>query len=99
MSGGFQVILDDLTQAARTFHHEAHDFQSIMTGAGHPNPVQTGDTALDASLRAVLDHLVFLHSSIAAWMNDDGDRLQKTRDNYQQVDQSMHELYDDLLAE
>jgi hypothetical protein len=99
LSSGFQVILDDLTAAANTFHTEARAFEDIMDGAASPAPVNTGDAELDTTLRAVLDYLVFLHSSIAAWMHDDGDKLQKNRDNYRKVDQSMHELWDDLMAD
>jgi hypothetical protein len=95
---GFHVILDDLTHAADTFHKEATTFQGAMSGSARPTPADTGDGSLNATLASVLDDIVFLHSSIAAWMHEDGDGLQRNRDNYQQVDQSMHELYDDLMG-
>jgi hypothetical protein len=97
MSEKFRVILEDLSRAAGTFHTESTTFEAIMDGSAYPAPVDGGDLAFNATLGAVLGDLVFLHSSIAAWMSDHGDKLQEARDNYQQVDQSMHELFDDLM--
>jgi hypothetical protein len=99
MSEKFQVILADLGRAASTFHAESTTFNDIMNGPNYPAAVDGGDVAFNTNLSAVLDALVFLHSSMAAWMNDNGDRLQQARDNYQQVDQSMHELFDDLMPD
>jgi hypothetical protein len=99
VSDKFHVILDDLGNAAGTFHSEAVAYDAIMTGSAAPGPVDGGDAAFNAMLTAVLDELVYLNSSLAAWMHDHGDKLQQARDNYQQVDQSMHELFDDLMPE
>ena len=97
MSEKFHVILGDLTQAANTFHVESGVFDGIINGPNYPTPVDGGDATFNASLNAVLAELVFLHSSLAAWMADHGDKLQQVRDGYAQVDQSMHELFDDLM--
>jgi hypothetical protein len=97
LSDKFRVILGDLTHAANTFHAESGAFDDIMSGPNYPAPVDGGDAALNASLSAVLEELVFLHSSLAAWMADHGDKLQQVRDGYAEVDQSMHELFDDLM--
>ena len=97
MSEKFHVILGDLTQAANAFHTESGVLDGIMNGPNYPAAVDGGDAAFNATLSAVLGELVFLHSSLAAWMSDHGDKLQQVRDGYAQVDQSMHELFDDLM--
>jgi hypothetical protein len=70
-----------------------------MSGSAAPTPVDGGDGAFNATLTAVLDALTFLNSSLARQLSDHGDKLQHVRDNYQQVDQSMHELFDDLMPD
>jgi hypothetical protein len=97
LSEKFHVILGDLTQAAKTFHTESGVFNDIVNGPNYPALVDGGDATFNTTLSVVLDELVFLHSNLAAWIADHGDKLQEVRDGYAQVDQSMHELFDDLM--
>ena len=97
MSDKFRVILGDLTAAASTFHDEARFSDGILNGSAAPGPVDGGDAAFNSNLTFVLDDLAFLHASLVAHMQDHGDKLQQARDNYSQVDQSMHELFDDMV--
>ncbi len=97
MSEKFHVVLGDLTQAAGTFHAESRVFDAIASGPNSPALVDGGDAAFNATLDAVLEDLMFLNSNLAAWMSDHGDKLQQVRDLYADVDQSMHELFDDLM--
>lgn len=99
MSDKFHVILPDLSRVASTFHSEATVVDGIMSGSAYPTPVDGGDGAFNAMLSVVVDDLVFLHSSLAAWLSDHGDKLNQARDNYQQVDQSMLELFEDLMPD
>lgn len=97
MSDKFKTILPDLTNMARVFHTESGAFDKIMGGSAAPVPADGGDDSLNATMRLVLGEVVALHSNIAAWMYDHGDKLLQARDNYQAVDQNMHELFDDLM--
>jgi hypothetical protein len=99
MSEKFKTILSDLTSTAGAFHTEAGAFDRIMGGSAAPVPADSGDVSLNATITLVLDELVALHSNMAAWMSDHGDKLQLARNNYHDVDQSMHELFDDLMPD
>lgn len=99
MSDKFRVILADLSDAASTFHSESAVLNGLLSGSATPLGVDGGDSALNATLKAVLDALIFLNGSLAGQLSGHGDKLKKVRDNYQQVDQSMHELFDDLMPD
>jgi hypothetical protein len=99
VSEKFKTILADLTSTASAFHTESGAFNKIMSGSATPVPADGGDASLNAAIKLVLDELVALHSGMAASMFDHGDKLQLARDNYHAVDQSMHELFDDLMPD
>jgi hypothetical protein len=97
VSGEFRVILSDLADVARVLQSESAALEKLMSGAGRPAPVDTGDQSLNLTLATVLDDLTFLHSSMAASMADHADKLRQAHDTYQQVNQSMRELFEDLV--
>ena len=99
MSDRCRVMLPDLDQAARCFHDEAGVLRSSGSLPARLAGPDTGDAALTEMLDTVLDEMTTLHAHAAEWLTSYGDRLKAVHDAYQEVDQSMHELFDDLMKE
>ncbi|HKB29329.1 MAG TPA: DUF6317 family protein [Streptosporangiaceae bacterium] len=91
MSGGFQVVVADLQQAASAFHAEAKTFAAIMP-ATCPALPDGGDAGFDGSLRSVVDAVCLLHLQIAGSIDNHGTRLQTAHDRYGRNEESLGRL-------
>jgi hypothetical protein len=98
VSGSYQVILADLSNAAGTYHTEAATMRALMPEGGPPAP-STGDGALDETLHTLMDAFGYLHAAISEEIKAHGDGLAVTHDNYQHCEVDVRELFDDLMPD
>jgi len=95
MSGGYEVVMGDLQDAANTFHTESGIFKSIIPDPG-PKPPSSGSGAFDGSLSAVVEAISLLHLQISADIDANSTKLQHVHDNYQHTDQSLTQLFSEI---
>jgi hypothetical protein len=95
MSGGYNVVMGDLQDAASTFHTEAGIFKDIIP-AGAPQPPSSGSGAFDGSLGALMQAVGMLHLQISADMDGNSTKLQHAHDSYQKTDQTLNQLFDEI---
>jgi Family of unknown function (DUF6317) len=91
MSGGFQVVMSDLQDAAATFHSEAKTFLAIMPDDCPVLP-DGGSAAFNKSLSAVVEAACLLHLQIGGDMDSTGSKLQTAHDRYQHTEESLTTL-------
>jgi Family of unknown function (DUF6317) len=91
MSGGFQVVMSDLQDAATTFRSEAKTFLAIMPGACPVLP-DGGSGAFNESLGALVDAACLLHLQIGGDIESNGGKLQTAHDRYQHTEESLATL-------
>jgi hypothetical protein len=90
MSGGFQVVMSDLQDAAGTFHSEAHTFLAIVPG--NPSPPDGGSGSINSALSAVMGTISLLHLQIGGDIDDNGAKLQTAHDHYSHTEDSLVQL-------
>jgi hypothetical protein len=96
-SGGFQVVLSDLVDAAATFRSEAATFKSIMPAAGPPCP-DGGDGAFDRALQVVVQMIGVLHLQAAGVMEDDSAKLTQAHANYANTEENLTSLCNQIIG-
>ena len=96
-SGGFQVVMSDLTDAAATFRTEAATFKAIMPVGGPPCP-DGGDAAFDEALQLVTQMIGVLHLQAAGVMEDDSVKLAQAHANYASTEESLTRLCNQIIA-
>lgn len=95
-SSGFQVVLADLQQAAKTFGTESKVFAGIMPqGLTVPDG---GSAAFDSICQAVVDAIGALHLQIAGDISAHATKLQQAHDNYQRTEESLTALLGQLTS-
>jgi hypothetical protein len=96
-SGGFQVVMSDLTDAAATFQTEAATFKAIMPTDGPPCP-DGGDPAFDQALQLVVQMIGVLHLQAAGVMEADSAKLTEAHANYASTEESLTSLCNQIIA-
>lgn len=96
-SGGFQVVMSDLTDAAATFQTEAATFKAIMPADGPPCP-DGGDAAFDQALQLVVQMIGVLHLQAAGVMEDDSAKLTQAHANYASTEESLTTLCSQIIS-
>jgi ABC-type transporter Mla subunit MlaD len=96
MGSGFQTTLQDLANAAGSFHDGADQFAKAL-GAITTLKADSGDDGLDETVQAVLAAIDALHSRVVQGLRETGDNLDVVRADYQRSDVSSRELYDDIM--
>ena len=96
MGSGFQTTLQDLANAAGSFHDGADQFAKELGGITTMK-VDSGDGGLDETVLAVLAAIGALHDRVVQGLRETGDNLDKARADYQRSDVSSRELYDDIM--
>jgi hypothetical protein len=91
LSDGFQVVMSDLQDMAGTFQTEAGTFQAIMPQAPSGLP-DGGSAAFNESLSATVGLACLAHLQIGGDISDNGTKLQTAHDHYQQTEESMTQL-------
>lgn len=95
MSGGYEVVMGDLRDAAQTFGTEAGIFKGIMPAACVAPP-GSGSGAFDGSLSALMNAITMLHLQISGDIQDNGTKLQSAHDNYQHTDETLDQLFSQI---
>jgi len=95
---GYQVVLDDLSSMANTFHTEA-DASKALKAKMSPPAADTGDGNLNTVLQAVMETLDVLHTRMVTAIEDHGDKLAAARDSYARREIDNHGLFDDLTKD
>jgi hypothetical protein len=95
MSSGYEVVMGDLQDAARTFHTESGIFKDVMPTAC-PAPPSSGSGAFDGSLGSLVDAIALLHLQISGHIQDNSVKLQSAHDNYQHTEETLNELFDQI---
>jgi hypothetical protein len=96
MGKGYQVVLDDLQDMARTMSSESTQFAGLRPRMA-PAPVSGGDATVDAGISAVLALFSSLNATISAAMADHGRKVQETHDGYKEDDSDVNLLFTDLI--
>jgi Family of unknown function (DUF6317) len=96
-SGGFQVVMSDLTDAAATFQTEAATFKAIMPVDGPPCP-DGGDAAFNQALQLVVQMIGLLHLQAAGVMEDDSAKLTQAHANYASTEESLTVLCSQIIS-
>lgn len=91
MSGGFEVVMSDLQEAAATFHSEGQTFEAIMP-AGCPALPDGGSAGFNGSLSALMEAVSLLHMQVGGDIEDNGSKLLTAHDNYQHTEESLTTL-------
>lgn len=91
VSNGFQVVMADLQQAARTFETESQAFAAIMPEA-RPVPPDGGSSAIDQSLGAIMETIDLLHLQIAGTIKEHATKLRQAHDTYARTEESLTKL-------
>ena len=92
MSGGYEVVMGDLQDAASTFHTESGIFKQIMPMTP-ATPPSSGSGAFDGSLGSLVNAIGLLHLQISGDIEDNSVKLQKAHDNYQHTDETLNQLF------
>ncbi|HEX9337678.1 MAG TPA: DUF6317 family protein [Pseudonocardiaceae bacterium] len=95
MSGGYDVVMGDLQDAASTFHTESGIFKSIIP-TDPPTPPSSGSGSFDGSLGSLVTAIGLLHLQISADIDGNSTKLQHAHDNYQHTDETLNQLFDQL---
>lgn len=95
MSGGYEVVMGDLQDAASTFHTESGIFKDIVP-TNCPTPPSSGSGAFDGSLGSLVDAISLLHLQISGDIQDNSVKLQSSHDNYQHTEETLNELFDQI---
>lgn len=98
MSGDFQVVLADLTHAARVFTREGRDLADVAEQLPSVAP-GTGGKELNAKLDAVVGALQFLGQTLAARVGDHGVTLAAARDGFRDGDEDNAQLFHELMPQ
>lgn len=96
MGSGFQTTLQDLANAAGSFHDGADQFKKAL-GDIASLKVDSGAGGLDETVQAVLAAVNALHDRVVQDLRETGENLDKVRADYQRSDVSSRELYDDIM--
>jgi ABC-type transporter Mla subunit MlaD len=96
MGSGFQTTLQDLANAAGSFHDGADQFAGAL-GDITTLRVDSGDGGLDQTIQATLAAIGALHDRVVQDLRETGDNLDKVRADYQRSDVRSRELYDDIM--
>jgi ABC-type transporter Mla subunit MlaD len=96
MGNGFQATLQDLANAAGSFHEGADQFKKAL-GDVTTLQVDSGDGGLNETVQAVLAAITALHDRVVQDLQETGENLDKVRADYQRSDVSSRELYDDIM--
>lgn len=96
MGKGYQVVLDDLQDMARTMSTEGSALGGLRPRMA-PNPVSGGDPAVDAGITAVLALFSSLNQAISGAMAEHGTKVQETHDGYKQDDSDVALLFNDMI--
>jgi hypothetical protein len=91
MSGGFEVVMSDLQDAAATFRSEGQTFEAIMPMACPALP-DGGSAGFNGSLNALVEAVTLLHLQVGGDIEDNGSKLQTAHDNYQHTEESLTAL-------
>jgi hypothetical protein len=98
MSAGYQVVLDDLGNAAYAFKKEATNFGNVEKQLAQ-QPVDTGDAALNDTLGALLEFFGKLGTSLQTSLSKHGVNLQGCHDTYKSTDDDVRALFDKVFAQ
>lgn len=98
MGAGYQVILTDLQAAASTFGREAGRLRTLQPRIQPPS-VPSGDAALDATLRALLETFGVYGTSLSESVGEHGGKLQQCHDGYHRNEADVVELYNTVMGE
>ena len=95
MSGGYDVVMGDLQDAATTFHTESGIFKQIIP-TDPPTPPGSGSGAFDGSLSSLVTAIGLLHLQISADIDANSTKLQHAHDNYQHTEETLNQLFDQI---
>jgi Family of unknown function (DUF6317) len=91
VSGGFQVVMQDLVALSRTFDTEAATCRAMMPDEGPACP-DAGDGAVNGMMQAVTEAVGLAHVQLASVMALHASKLQAAHDRYQDAEMSNVQL-------
>jgi hypothetical protein len=97
-SSGYQVVLSDLPLAAQTFQAEGATFLGIMPSGAPPPVPDSGSEAFNGFLDAVVNAVWTLHTGIGGDIEDHGAKLQRAYRRYQDAEESVAALCQQLTS-
>ncbi|GAB1815886.1 DUF6317 family protein [Mycobacterium sp. MUNTM1] len=77
----FKVVLADLDALANTYKTESDQFAHVASQL-KITPPDSGDGALNTSMKALLDELSFVNSRMHTFLSQDADKLKDCRNKY-----------------
>jgi hypothetical protein len=98
MGAGYQVVLSDLQDMARSFTAESAEFGKLRPRMA-PAPVDAGEITVNAGIGAVLNLFAALNASISDAMAEHGKAVQDCHDDYKQDDSDVAGLFNKLIEE
>ncbi len=90
-TGGFQVVLSELADAATVFDRQSDAFEAIMPRGGPAVP-DGGSGAIDAAMDAAVKLLGALHGQMSAVIANHGDKLAVAHGNYERTEENLTQL-------
>ena len=97
MSGGFQVVMQDLLALSRTFDAESGTCRSIMPDEGPACP-DAGDGAVNGMMQAVTEAVGLAHVQLASVMALHASKLQAAHGRYQDAEMTNTQLASKIAA-
>jgi hypothetical protein len=97
VSGGFQVIMQDLLDLSRTFDTESGTCRAIMPDEGPACP-DAGDGAVNGMMQAVTEAVGLAHVQLASIMALHASKLQKAHDRYHDIEMTNVQLASKIAA-
>jgi hypothetical protein len=98
VSGGFQVVMRDLSDLSATFRTEAGTCKAIMPDEG-PACADGGDAAVNGMMQSVTRAVGLLHLQLSGVMGLHADKLKKAHDQYERTETSLAQLAGDVTGQ
>jgi type VII secretion effector (TIGR04197 family) len=96
MSDGFDVDVESVRQAARTFDSEKQLPGQLGTEVQSAGTVDTGDISLNTQLRSFADEVNSALTTLGQLINSDAIRLDATATGYESTDEAIAQNFNGL---
>jgi hypothetical protein len=98
MGAGYEVILSDLQDMARSFTAESTEFGGLRPRMA-PAPIDAGEVTINAGIAAVLNLFASLNAGISDALAEHGKAVQDCHDDYQRDDSDVAGLFNKMIEE
>ncbi|HEX6507272.1 MAG TPA: DUF6317 family protein [Chloroflexota bacterium] len=98
MTGGFQVLMDDLTALAETFSRQAGEFKAIIPPSGPPCP-DGGDAAINQAMLAIVEMTGLLHLQFAGELDNHAMKLRQAHAAYAAAEDDILRAVHGIMAQ